>query len=358
MKVCFIMNSFSLYPTGGAKMVFEYANRLSERGYKVQMLYLNNKAWKKYHLPEGVRRWLVSRVSMISPTWFQLDKKVQKLSLYDTKLMDKTSDTDVFIVTAVTTVGISRKMFKDRKFAYFIQGYENWFVSDEYCQKTYALGMTNIVISQWLKGIVDKYSRTPSVLIKDPIDLNIYKINTPVVQRKPHTIGVLYHSRPEKGLLYAIEALKRLKGEYSDLEVYMFGVPDRPKEFPVWIHYTKKATQEQTVEIYNRVSVWLCATIDEGFGLTSLESMACGDILVSTAYTGVLEYAEDGKNALLSPVKNVDALVENVERVFEDENLRNTLVQNAQKSVQDFSWNIAVKKFEEALSMPQYGQSK
>lgn len=358
MKVCFIMNSFSLYPTGGAKIVFEYANRLSERGHKVQMLYLNNKAWIKYPLPEGIRRWLVSRVSMISPTWFPLDKKVQKLSLYDPKLKDKTSDTDVFIVTAVTTVGISRKIFKDRKFVYFIQGYENWFVSDEYCQKTYALGMTNIVISGWLKGIVDKYSRTPSVLIMDPIDLNIYKINTPVVRRKPHTIGVLYHTRPEKGLPYAIGALKKLKEKYNDLEVYMFGVPDRPKEFPDWIHYTKKATQEQTVEIYNKVAVWLCATIDEGYGLTGLEAMACGDALVSTAYTGVLEYAGDGKNALLSPVKDVDGLVKNVERVFEDENLRDTLVQNAQKSVKDFSWNIAVKKFEEALSMPQYGQSK
>lgn len=349
MKICFIMNSFSLYPTGGAKMVFEYANRLTESGHQVQILYLNNNAWVKYHLPEILRRWLVSRVSMISPTWFPLDKRVQNLSLYDPKLKDKTVDTDVFIVTAVTTVGISRKLFKDRKFAYFIQGYENWFVSDEYCRKTYALGMTNLVISGWLKGIVDKYSRTPSVLIKDPIDLNIYKINNPVVQRKPHTIGVLYHTRPEKGLPYAIEALKKLKDEYQDLEVYMFGVPDQPKEFPEWIHYTKKATQEQTIEIYNRVSVWLCATIDEGYGLTGLEAMACGDVLISTAYTGVLEYAEDGKNALLSPVKDVDALVKNVERVFEDEKLRESLVKNAQESVKAFSWDIAVKKFENAL---------
>jgi len=353
LKICFIMNSFSLYPTGGAKMVFEYANRLSERGHEIQMLYLNHKAWKKYHLPEGLRRWLVSRVSMISPTWFPLDKKVEKLSLYDRKLKEKTADTDVFIVTAVTTVNISRKIFKDRKFAYFIQDYENWGVSDEYCQKTYRLGMTNIVISNWLKGIVDKYSKIPSVLVKDPIDLNVYRINTPVEERKPHAIGVLYHTRPEKGLPYAIAALKKLKEEYADLEVYMFGVPDRPKEFPEWIHYTKKATQEQTVEIYNKVSVWICATVDEGFGLTGLEAMACGDVLVSTAYTGVFEYAEDGKNALLSPLKDVNALVKNVERVFDDKDLRMNLIQKAQKSVQDFSWDIAVEKYEDALEMTQ-----
>lgn len=330
-------------------MVFEYANRLSERGHDVQMLYLNHEAWKKYHMPEGIRRWLVSQVSMISPTWFPLNKKVERLSLYDRKLKAKTNDTDIFIVTAVTTVNISRKIFKDRKFAYFIQDYENWNVSDKYCQNTYGLGMTNIVISQWLKNIVDKYSEEQSILIKNPIDLNVYKIETPVGQRNIHTIGVLYHTRPEKGLPYALEALKKLKAEYLDLEVYMFGVPDRPKDFPSWIHYTKKASQRQTVEIYNNVSVWLCATVDEGFGLTGLEAMACGDVLVSTAYTGVFEYAKDGYNALLSPVKDVDALVKNVKKVFENENLREDLLRNAQDSIKAFDWNIAVDKFEKAI---------
>ena len=81
--------------------------------------------------------------------------------------------------------------------------------------------------------------------------------------------------------------------------------------------------------------------------------MACGDALVSTAYTGVLEYAKDGYNALLSPVKDVDALVKNVQRVFEEDELRNKLVRNAQESVKEFSWDIAVERFEEALKMLQ-----
>lgn len=349
LKICFIMNNFSFSPTGGEKIIFEYANKLVERGHSVQVLYLNNKAWVKFHLPEGVRRRLVSIASQFSPTWFPLNKRIQKLSLYDPKLIDKTSGTDVFIVTAVTTVGISRKIFKGRKFAYFIQDYENWEVSDEYCQETYALGMTNIVISEWLKNIVDQNSKKPSIVIPDPIDLNMYKIITPVKSRKPHTIGLLFHKMQHKGLKYSLFAIKQLKEKYPDLEVYMFGVPERPKEFPEWIHYTQKATQKQTIDIYNKSTIWLCATIDEGFGLTGLEAMACGDALVSTAYTGVLEYAEDGKNALLSPVKDVDALVRNVERLFEDQKLRDELIKNSQESVKDFSWDVAVDKFEKAL---------
>lgn len=77
--------------------------------------------------------------------------------------------------------------------------------------------------------------------------------------------------------------------------------------------------------------------------------MACGNVLVSTNYQGVREYAKDGYNALLSPVKDVDALVENVNRAFEDEELSNRLVANGQESVKRFSWEEAYQKFKKAI---------
>ncbi|MDD5867378.1 MAG: glycosyltransferase family 4 protein [Lachnospiraceae bacterium] len=353
MKLCFVLPGFSKSPAGGYKIIYEYANRLAERGYDISLLYYNAGALKRYHLPEPIRKIVSNYLIQKGPSWFDIDKRVRSISLYDRKFRQKVTGTDIIVYTSVDTVLLGYRILdkcnNNLKKVYFIQGYENWTTSNEKCQNTYNLGMTNIVISNWLKNIVDQYSKKPSILIKDPIDLTIYKINKPTKERRLHTIGLLYHTMPHKGLSYAIEALKKLKEKYPDMEAYMFGVPDHPKDFPDWIHYTKKATQQQTVEIYNKVSVWLCATVDEGFGLTGLEAMACGDVLVSTAYTGVFEYAKGEYNALLSPVKDVDALVKNVERVFEDEELRDKLVRNAQESVKAFGWNIAVDKFEKAI---------
>lgn len=45
-KICFVMDSLSFVPTGGAKMIFEYANRLQNKGYSVQILYLMGSSWK------------------------------------------------------------------------------------------------------------------------------------------------------------------------------------------------------------------------------------------------------------------------------------------------------------------------
>lgn len=357
MKLCFVLPGYSKSPAGGYKIIYEYANRLINEGYEIVLLYYNENALKRFHLPDPMRKMAANYLVKRGPSWFSLDRRILSLSLFDNDFDKKMFGVDVVVYTSVDTVFSSYylldKYNKNLKKMYFIQDYENWNVSDKYCQNTYKLGMTNIVISDWLKGIVDKYSKTPSILIKDPIDLDVYRISTSPEKRKPHTIGLLYHTMPHKGLKYSLAAIKKLKKKYPNLEVYMFGVPSRPKNFPEWIHYTKEATQQQTVEIYNKVSVWLCATVDEGYGLTGLEAMACGDALVSTAYTGVLEYAKDGYNALLSPVKDVDALVKNVQRVFEEDELRNKLVRNAQESVKEFSWDIAVERFEEALKMLQ-----
>lgn len=79
--------------------------------------------------------------------------------------------------------------------------------------------------------------------------------------------------------------------------------------------------------------------------------MACGAALVSTDYQGVHEYATDGANALLSPVKDVDALVSNVSKLFDNDELRYQIAEAGMKSVQkDFNWDVAVDKFEKAIT--------
>ena len=204
-------------------------------------------------------------------------------------------------------------------------------------KSTYSKGYTNIVISSWLKEIVDENSLQPSILIKNPIDLNVYRIVKPLNTRKKHTISLLYHKEKHKGVKFALEALYRLHELYTDLEVYMFGVFDYKDKLSPWIHYTRRASQQQTVDIYNKTCIFLCATIEEGYGLTGLEAIACGNVLVSTDYCGVREYARDGYNSLLCPIKDINTLVSNVQRLFEDDELREKLAKNGQESVQEFS---------------------
>ena len=203
-------------------------------------------------------------------------------------------------------------------------------------------------MAKWLKQIVDQYSPTGSVLIPNAIDTSIYTETVPIQNRDNHTIALLYHESPHKGLKNAFKVLDKLKQKYPDLKVIMFGKFPKP-ELPNWITYYKGASQKKTVEIYNSVKVFLCSTIEEGFGLTGIEAMACGACLVSTDYRGVREYAVNNYNSLLSPVGDIDAQVENVIRIFENKELQKNISSNGIQHVKKFKWSEAMKKLNKTI---------
>lgn len=349
MKVCFVLPGFSRTPIGGYKMVYEYANRLQNVGYEVAIVSLNNNKMKQFHFPEFIRKFLVNYVNQRQPQWFSLNNNIKKISGEDKHFLSKVDKYDIVFATGVQTVEVVINNFCDSKKMYFIQGYENWDVSEEYLHCTYNCGFKNIVVSSWLKEIVDMHSSTPSVLLKNPIDTKVYQFIKQQKFRRNHSIGLLYHTDEIKGVRYALEAIYHLKEIYSDLTVEMFGMFMKPKGLPEWIHYKMSASQAETVKIYNSVQVFLCATIEEGYGLTGLEAMACGACLVSTSYRGVLEYAKDGYNALLSPVKDVNSLVKNVSTLFNSEKKRNEISKNGVQSVKKYSWDKAMEEMRKLI---------
>ena len=132
--------------------------------------------------------------------------------------------------------------------------------------------------------------------------------------------------------------------------VNIFGVPNRPESLPDYFRYVQKANQNDLLSLYNATSIFICATIDEGFGLTGAESMACGCALVSTAYNGVLEYAVNAENALLSPVRDSKALAENIIKLIENDPYRQSLAKKASESISERSWDKTIQKLETVLA--------
>lgn len=349
-KVCFVLPGVSGHAVGGYKMVFEFANRLEAEGCEVSILFDNTNLYKRFHAPELVRKNVANFMTQIQPQWFKLDTKIKKISTLEKNYKDKLADIDVCIATAVQTVDLVYNRIKAPKKIYYIQDYENWDIDDEYVKESYSLGMVNIVISTWLQKIVDQYSKNKSILIQNPIDSSIYVAEVPMSQRKQHTIGLLYHEGAHKGVKNALEVLNKVKKIYPDLTVKMFGQFPKPN-LPDWVEYIRGASQTKTIEVYNWCQIFLCSTIKEGYGLTGIEAMACGACLVSTDYDGAKEYAIDGYNSLLSPVGDIQAQVDNVVRLFEDMDLRNKISQNGIKSADKYSWDEAMRKFNEAIGV-------
>ena len=348
MKIVFVLPQRDKKPIGGFKIVYEYANRLADRGHEVTIVYYCGNDLKRTKLPLYVRTVLCGISVRNRPKWFSLNKHVRKKAV--PKIANKyLPDSDIIFATAVETATAVHRLdsVKGRKF-YLVQGYETWKKAKEEVRITYLYkDMQKICIASWLAEFI---KGEHVEIIPNPVDTQEFFIENRIEERNPYTIAVLYHTAEYKGVRYALKALSILKLKYPQLSVLMFGIPKRPLDLPEWIQYTENAKSNELRKIYNHSAIFLCATIEEGFGLTGAEAMACGCALVSTEYKGVKEYAVHMENALLSPVKDAGALAKNVECLFENNDLRIKLARKGNEMIRKNNWQTAVDKMEYLLS--------
>lgn len=350
MRITFCLPEISTVPTGGYKIIFEYANRLSERGHEITLVFLTNNVWNRVTKNCKIKSIVGNIRGKKNPSWFKLKPTIRKIM---TPYLDGRDfpEADFIFATAVTTANIVKEMpEKYGKKCYLIQGFETWLLPESKVIETYNYGFLNITVSKWLCDIVQSYTETPVFCVSNPIDTEIFYLLNPIEKRNPFHLGMLYHEGEHKGISYAIDAIKKVKKIYPEIEVNIFGVPSRPVFLPEYFNYTQQATQQELQKIYNDTSIFLCATIDEGFGLTGAESMACGCALVSTAYSGVFEYAIDGENALLSPIKDSVSLATNITKLIRNHDLRLSIATQATKDMKKRGWEKTTLKLENILS--------
>lgn len=351
MRIVFCLNGCSITPSGGYKVIFELANKLVNKGYEITIMFPSKDNLYQLPLPVDVKV-LICKILTdylhILPTWFKLDKRITIKTVKDYSERWFPS-ADIIVATAIETARPIYYLSKQcGKKIYFIQDYETWADTPDNLHASYALGMKNIVVSNWLKGIVDKYSVEPSVLISNSINTNVFYNKKR--QRDKHSIVFHYRSSPKKGSWYAIEVVKHLQDIYSDLVVRVISNEKKHPKLPSCCYYYHSISPERVAEINNASEVFLCTSIEEGFGLPGLEAMACGCALVSTCYQGVLEYAVDGENALLSPINDVDALVINVVKLFENKKLMKDISEKATKTGCNRTLDRSVVEFEKLIN--------
>lgn len=347
MNIMFLLPRFVKSQSGGYKTVYEYANYLSKNGHSVSLLFLNENALVRYHLPEFIRKIVINRMTDMGPGWFDLDHSIQKISTCSKGYEKKIKNNDVVIFTAIETVKYANR-FKNAQEVYFIQDFENWNHSNEEVYKSYNLGMVNIVVAKWLKEIVDKHSVKPAYLVSNCIDTTVFFDKK--LKRRPHSIVFHFRTASYKGSQYAIAVIEELKKIYDDLKVDVISTEKCFSNIPQYCSFHHCISIEEVARINNKAQVFICTSVEEGFGLPGLEAMACGCAVASTSYRGVLEYAVDGENALLSPVRDVDAMVENIVKLFEDDELRKKITENGVKTGKEKSLEKSAKEFERILT--------
>lgn len=144
-------------------------------------------------------------------------------------------------------------------------------------------GLTLVTPSEWLKGEVEKsfLNCYPVVVINNGIDLNVFK-PTPSDFRERYgltdkkiILGVASVWEKRKGFNDFLKLAKLIDDDYR---IVLVGLNDKQiKLLPqnvIGIKRTNNATE--LAEIYTAADVFINPSLEETFGMTVVEAMACG----------------------------------------------------------------------------------
>lgn len=357
-SIAFLFPGFVFSPVGGFKVPLEYANRLAEDGYEVHVVYADAIKYN-HHVPFLLKWKLRLRAWMINHglrrrtirAWFPLDNRIKEHVTY-TLRYNEVPKTDISVCTAIDTSPFlqSYPIDASRKF-YFIQGYENWGRTDKEVKKTYHFAMEKIVISSWLQQIVTVEEHEPCVIVKNGFDTKRFYLTVPIREKNKFQVSMLYHLANIKDCQTSFKALGIVKQKYPQIRVNIFGTPLRPVDLPDWYTYYQCPSQEEHLRINNESAIYVAASVDEGWGLTVGEAMLCGQAVACTDNRGFREMAIDGETALLSPVRDAQALASNICRLIEDDNLRFRLAENGMRYVGKMTLEHSYLEFKKALNL-------
>jgi len=217
---------------------------------------------------------------------------------------------------------------------------ENW----ERILQAWRFPISKIVTASHLAEMIEREANQPVVgVVPNGVNTEEYFPVIPYAEREG--VGSVFAWRNAKDPESIIDNMQILGQRLPGVPKHLFSSGKKPKGIN-GVHFKRLPTVEQARTIYSSCRVWFLSSIEEGFGNPILEAMACGCAVVSTDCGGPGDIIEDGVNGFLVEVGDTETMVDKIVLLYNNEQLRNQICENAMKTVKRFSWPKAVDKLE------------
>lgn len=182
-----------------------------------------------------------------------------------------------------------------------------------------------------------------------PLGFNPEKFRNSLLKKDKSKIKVGYFGRFEnmqKGYLEFIKAVNFLGEDFknqNDVEYFLYGRGEINSYVDLSLFNNPEFLEgEELYKAYSQMDIVVMPSRYEPFGLTGLEAMASGNLLLATSGLGMDSYMNPGKNCLAIPqdYKGISEVLKNaILNIDNYESVR----KNAIDSVQDFTWEKCVR---------------
>jgi glycosyltransferase involved in cell wall biosynthesis len=175
--------------------------------------------------------------------------------------------------------------------------------------------------------------------------VNKLKVKYDIADKTP-VIGAISRYIEWKGVQYIVPAFAKILNNYPNAVLlianarqgtYSTSIINQLSKLPKE-SYREIEFESDVLAFYKLLDVFIHTPIDdhsEAFGRIYPESLASGVPLVCTISGIAHDIIEDGKNALVVPYKNAEAIADAVQRILKNTDLSRTLSINAKTSAAD-----------------------
>ena len=183
----------------------------------------------------------------------------------------------------------------------------------------------------------------PFPIVYNGLDASIY--HSMAIKRKTNEISflMLNHKLGQKGVANGLAAFEEVKKKYSNVKLRMFGICDRTN-LPEDVEYFQNPSKGKIVELYSKSDIFIFPSIEEGWGLTPLEAMACGCIVVGTRTGFVLDLGKHRVNMMISEPGDISGMVLNIEELLSNPVLIKKIKEKSIETVKSLDWEKSANK--------------
>ncbi len=188
-----------------------------------------------------------------------------------------------------------------------------------------------IRVSEWENSHIKKIGRKDSLLIPNGINNEFFE-NIPTRDRPLKKLAFIGRIDPVK----RVEWVKDIAEKLPEFKFEVLGpaqgyseeiISDLKQTRQNYNYDAKNYTTEEQIALLDKSDIYLFPSIRESFGMTALEAMARGCIVVSTATLGVSEYLVDKQNGYLA--NSEKQMIKAIRYVYKNWDKQKKLIDNA-----------------------------
>lgn len=314
MRIIFNLVNCGLGSNGGSQTIVKSANTLVELGNEV---YIIDSGKNQYTWDELIAKHIIIKDESDIP------------------------NADVIIATGYRTWEHTNNLPNrcGAKFVY-IRGWETWQAPENNLIKTLKeTNLTKIVNSICLRRKLTGLGFSPYLIRPGydldkyhPLENNIKKTDSIVV------LGGLFNSgkkRKGKRTEWIIKAANKLKEEYRNIKLWMFGAdPVKIGNFVDIDSYKIEPSHTVKNRFYNLVDIWLAPTELEGLHIAPAEAMLtqCPVVGTNAPMNGMEDYLENFETGLVTE-NDLTSFTNGTRSLIENPGMRKRLGENARKKI-------------------------